>query len=65
MALEKALLYLKLYGNVDFLLAETPIFAYYELTLKSLQEKVEGSSFNGEGNVNVRESLCPILTKEQ
>jgi hypothetical protein len=38
-ALQKALLYLKLYNDVDFLLVEAPIFAYQPI-LKCLQEKL-------------------------
>lgn len=38
--LKKALLYLKLYDDVDFLLVDTPIFAY-EPILECLQEKVD------------------------
>lgn len=39
-ALKKSLLYLKLYSDVDFLVVDTPIFAY-EPILKCLQESVE------------------------
>lgn len=39
-ALKRSLLYLKLYNNVDFLLVDTPIFAY-EPILKCLQEKMD------------------------
>ncbi|KAJ5150850.1 uncharacterized protein N7482_010102 [Penicillium canariense] len=39
-ALKKSLLFLKLYNDVDFLVVDTPIFAY-EPILKCLQERVE------------------------